>query len=107
MSWAKTCLTSQSAGAAEYTASLQRAKTPCNECPGYDTEQFDGEASVMQEFGGMQSTPSLLSLPGPLWPGVVAPDRVLSMSQIEQKCNYAKLNCLQKSCLDIYFAYLC
>ena len=31
----------------------------------------------------MQITPSLLSLPGPLWPLVVAPDRVLSMGQIE------------------------
>ena len=34
----------------------------------------------------MQSTPSLPSLPGPLWPGVVAPDRVLSMGQIELNC---------------------
>ena len=32
----------------------------------------------------MGSTPLLLLLPGPLWPGVVAPDRVLSMPQIEQ-----------------------
>ena len=32
---------------------------------------------------GMQSTPSLLSLQGSLWPGVAAPDRVLSMDQIE------------------------
>ena len=31
----------------------------------------------------MQSTPSLPSLPGPLWPGVVAPDRVQSMGRIE------------------------
>ena len=31
----------------------------------------------------MQSTPSLASLPGPLWPGVVALDKVLSMGQIE------------------------
>ena len=31
------------------TASLQRGKTqpPHNECPGYDTKQFDGEAPVM------------------------------------------------------------
>ena len=28
----------------------------------------------MLELWGMQSTPLLLSLPGPLWPGVVAPD---------------------------------
>ena len=30
-----------------------------------------------------QSTPPLLLLPGPLGSGVVAPDRVLCMSQIE------------------------
>ena len=35
---------------------------------------------------GMQSTPSLPSLPGPLWPGVEAPDRVLSMGEIIQNC---------------------
>ena len=29
----------------------------------------------MLELWGMQSTPSLPSLPGPLWPGVVAPDK--------------------------------
>ena len=34
----------------------------------------------------MQSTPSSPSLPGPLWPRVVAPDRVLSVGQIELKC---------------------
>ena len=28
----------------------------------------------MLELWGMRSTPSLPSLPGPLWPGVVAPD---------------------------------
>ena len=37
----------------------------------------------MLELWGMQSIPSLPSLPGPLRPGVVAPDRVLSMGQIE------------------------
>ena len=29
----------------------------------------------MLEFWGMRSTPSFPSLPGPLWPGVVAPDK--------------------------------
>ena len=29
----------------------------------------------MLELWGMQSTPSLPLLPGPLWPGVVAPDK--------------------------------
>ena len=54
-----------------------------NEHPGYDTKQSDGEAPVTQELWGMLSTPILPSLPGPLWPGVVAPDRTLSRGQIE------------------------
>ena len=65
------------------SASLQRGKTPLNECPRYDTKQSDVEAPVMLELWGMLSTPSLPSLTGPLWPGVVAPDRVLSVGQIE------------------------
>ena len=40
----------------------------------------------MLEFGGMQSAPLLPSLPGPLWSGVVEPDRVLYMGQIELNC---------------------
>ena len=34
----------------------------------------------------MQNTPSLPLLPGLLWPGVVVPDRVLSIDQIELNC---------------------
>ena len=37
----------------------------------------------MLELWGMRGTPSLPSLPDPLWPGVVAFSRVLSMGQIE------------------------
>ena len=48
-----------------------------NECPGYDIKLSDGEAPVMLEFGECRVLPSLPSLPGPLCPGVVAPDRVL------------------------------
>ena len=51
-----------------------------NECPGYHTKQSDAEVPVMLELRGMWSTPTLPSLPGPIWPGVVAPNRVLSMS---------------------------
>ena len=60
-------------------AFLQRGKPPPppNECPEYDTKQPDGEVPAMLELWGMQSTPSLPSLPGPLWPGVVAPDKGL------------------------------
>ena len=105
----------QSAGAAEYT---ERGKTPPhNECHGYDTKQSDNEAPVMLDLWGMRSISSLPSLPGPLWPGVVAPDRALSMSQIELNCElmlywiawnrtvltfklrtYTKLTCLKWNC---------
>ena len=40
----------------------------------------------MLVFWGMLSTPSLPSLPGQFWPGVIALDRSLSMGQIELKC---------------------
>ena len=56
-------------------ASLQRDKTPPNECPGYDTKQSNGEVPAMLDLWGIRSTPSLPSLPGPLWPVVVAPDK--------------------------------
>ena len=49
------------------------------EYPGYDTKQSDSEVPVMLELWGMRSTPSLLLLPGPLWPGMVAPDKALSI----------------------------
>ena len=42
---------------------------------GYDTKQSDGEVPAILELWGMRSTLSLPSLPGPLWPGVVAPDK--------------------------------
>ena len=58
---------------------LSRGVRPTNECPRYDTKQSDGEVPVMLGLWGMWSTPSLLLLPGRLWPGVVAPDRALSM----------------------------
>ena len=81
----------QLGGAAEYTDCISVVgqdnpavgqDTP-NECPGYDTKLSDREASVMLELWGMQSTPLLPSLPGPLYLRVVAPDRVLCMGQIE------------------------
>ena len=56
---------------------------PTNECPGYDNKQSDCEVPVMLELWVMQRISLLPSLPGLLWTGVVAPDRVLSMGQIE------------------------
>ena len=49
------------------------------ECPGYDTKSD-------HELWGMWSTPLFPSLPGQLWPGLVAPDWVLSMGQINLYC---------------------
>ena len=73
-----------SVGAAEYTNCISAEEWDfSNECPVYDTKQFDGEAPVMLQLWGMWSTASLPSLPGPFWPGVVASDSVPSMDQIE------------------------
>ena len=70
------------AGAVEHTDcfSAEGEDSP-NECPRYDTKQSDGEIPVMLELCGMQSTPYIAFAPD-----VVAPDRVLSMGQIELNC---------------------
>ena len=59
-----------------------------NVWPSYDTKS-DGE---IPELWRMQSTPSLQSLPGPLWPEVVAP---ITGSNRTKLCTSAKLNCLK------------
>ena len=61
----------------------REVRPPHHECPVYDAEQSDGEVPVLLELWGMRSASSLPSFPGPLWPGERAPDRVLSMGQIE------------------------
>ena len=59
----------------EYTDSISaEGQDSFNECPGFDTKQSDAETSVILELWGMQSTPSLPSLPISLWPGVIAAD---------------------------------
>ena len=45
---------------------------------------------------GMQSTPSLPLLPGPLWSVVLTPDKSpIHESNRTKLCDYAKLNCLK------------
>ena len=102
-------------GAVEYTDCIfaERVRPPPqtlpNKCPGYDIKQSDSEALVMLELWGMQKTPSMPSFLGPLWLAVLAPDRVLSMGQIElfdiytegKQMTYAKLNCLKLNCFII------
>ena len=76
-------ITAHSAGAKKYTNCFSAEYDSSNKCPRYDLKQSDDEAPVMLELWGIQDTSSLQSPPGPLWRGVVAPDRVLSMGQIE------------------------
>ena len=54
---------------------LCRGVRPPQRVSCYDAKQSDGEVPAMLELWGVRSTPSLPSLPGPLWPGVVAPDK--------------------------------
>ena len=49
-------------------------------------KQTEGELPVMMELWGMQSTPSLPSLSGSLWSGVVSSDRVRCKVKIEVNC---------------------
>ena len=77
---------------------LCRGVNPPYKCPEYDTKQYV-EVSVMLELWGMQNTPSLPSFPGPLRPGVVAPDRVLSMGQIELNHSFENLLFLHLNCI--------
>ena len=49
----------------------------------YVSKQSDSDTSVMLELWGMRSNSSLPLLQGPLWPGVIAHERVLSVGQIE------------------------
>ena len=69
----------QSAGAVEYTLAgpLQREKTPLTSV--LDMTLNNQMVRFQLELWGMRSTPSLPLLPGRLWPGVVAPDRALSL----------------------------
>ena len=54
------------------------------------TLNHDGKAPALEVW----SNPSLLLFPGPLWSGVVAPDWVLSMGQVEKTgCKKMMLNC--------------
>ena len=79
----------KSTGAVEYIDCIS------SEYPVYDTKQSDGEVPVMLELWGMRSTLSLTSLPGLLWPGVAAPDRVIYGSNRTKLRTYTKLNRLK------------
>ena len=76
----KSYISSSSGEALEYTncisAEWVRFPSPTSVL-GMTLKKSDSEAIVTQ------STILLPSLPDPLWPGVVAPDRVLFMNQIE------------------------
>ena len=50
---------------------------------GYDTKISDGDVQVMLELWETRSTILLPFLPGPLWPEILASDKIQSMGQIE------------------------
>ena len=79
----KILIRDKSAVAVEYTYcfSVEGKDPNSNVCPGYAIKQF--EAPVMLDLWRMQSTPPLPSLSGPHWSGMLAPDRVLFIGQIE------------------------
>ncbi len=77
---------------------LCRGVRPQNECPVYDTKQYDGEVPVMQEIWGMQSTSLLLSLHCSLWPGAVAH---IFMGQKELNRGFERLLFLDLNCIFI------
>ena len=97
-------LIAQSAGAVEYTDSFsaEGSDSPPTSVLVYDTKQSDGELC------GMQSTPSLSSLPGPLWPGVVAPNKgpIYGLNRIKLHTN-AKLDYLKNVVNSIGFQTFC
>ena len=73
----------QLTGVVEYTNCISAdVKTPPTSVLDM-IQNNDGEAPVMLELWVMRSTPSMPLLSGLLGSGVVAPDRVLSMGQIE------------------------
>ena len=77
-------LLAQLAWAAEYTDCIfAERENSTNKRPGYDTKQSDGKAPIMLALWKNVEYSLMPSLPGPLWLGVVAPDRVLSMCQNE------------------------
>ena len=57
--------------------------TTCFFAGSNDTIQSDDNVPVMLKIWRIRSTPSLLSLLGRIWPGLVALDGVLTMGQIE------------------------
>ena len=75
----------QAARAAEYTESISAERQDsANKDPVSDAKQSDGEASVILELWGMQSTPSLPWFPGSFSLGVIISEKVLSIGKIEQ-----------------------
>ena len=86
----------QSAGAVEYSEGIAAVGVrPLPQRMSWsDIKESDGDVPAL-EIWGMRSTSSTPLLPGPLWPGVLVPDRRLSMGQIELNWAYKWLilNC--------------
>ena len=75
-------ISAQSSEAVKHTHCISAEGRSPNEYSVYNTKLSVGEVPNLERWG-MQSTPSLALLPDPLWPGVVLPNSVPSMGQIE------------------------
>ena len=78
------------------------------ECSGYDIKPSDVEEALVVERWGMWRTPSLLTLPGPLRPGVIVLVRISSLSQISICNHFINLkpsNCVQTNKLWLVLKY--
>ena len=76
-------LIAQSAGYVEHIDFISADRWDPQRMSWYDIKQSDGQVLLMLDIWGMQGNPSLSSLPGSLWFGVVVPDSFLSLGQIE------------------------
>ena len=85
--WIKVHIAQLTGKAVEYThcfsAEGVRPPTKKNECPRYNTKQSDVEVLIMLELWGNAEYPFITITPRST---LVAPDRVLSMGQIELNC---------------------
>ena len=86
----------------------RRVRTPSTDkCPDMKLNNLMVRLQWCWHFGECRVPSSFPSLPGPLWPGLVALDRALSMGHIELNCVLMVNWIIWNRIFDIWTAYLC